>query len=245
MGAGEDSPPRSNPPALAAPAEHPRLFNFDAQGIRVLGSSVTPWFVAKDVCDALGIGNSRQALTALEDDEKGVSITDTLGGPQELATVNESGLYALIFRSRKPQARLFRRWVTGSVLPAIRRTGRYTPTPVDDAPRVAGRSWGLPTSYGIAAKHLGQLAEILLGVRPRVSHSIFEIACTATSAGLFTWLIENDENMNERIALACTIVRLAGMPLVLPRGGSATVTPIGRNRHRRYLFAREKEVPHA
>ena len=88
-----------------------------------------PWFVAADVCAVLGFGNSRQVLTRLDPDEKGVHSTDTLGGIQSMTTVNESGLYSLILGSRKPEARAFKRWVTHEVLPSIRRTGSYsTPT---------------------------------------------------------------------------------------------------------------------
>ena len=84
-----------------------------------------PWFAAKDVCELLGLDNSRQAVSRLDDDEKGVFNSDTLGGKQELTFVNESGMYALIFQSRKPQARAFRKWVTGEVLPSLRKYGYY------------------------------------------------------------------------------------------------------------------------
>lgn len=84
-----------------------------------------PWFVAKDVCDALGLVNSRKATSSLEDDEKGVSLVVTSSGEQSMTMINESGLYNIIFQSRKPEARAFRRWVTNEVLPAIRRTGAF------------------------------------------------------------------------------------------------------------------------
>ena len=84
-----------------------------------------PWFVAKDICDILGLSNSRKAVAALDDDEKGVTTMDTSGGKQQLGIVNESGMYTLIFNSRKPLAREFRKWVTSEVLPSIRRYGRY------------------------------------------------------------------------------------------------------------------------
>lgn len=84
-----------------------------------------PWFVATDLCAVLGIGNSRQALTALDNDEKGVINSDTPGGVQELATVNEPGMYSLVLRSRKPHAREFKRWLTHDVIPSIRKTGGY------------------------------------------------------------------------------------------------------------------------
>lgn len=85
-----------------------------------------PWFVGKDICDLLGLVNSRKSLQALDEDEKGVTNGYTLGGNQELTVINESGLYHLIFISRKPEAKSIRRWVTGTVLPSIRRTGSYS-----------------------------------------------------------------------------------------------------------------------
>lgn len=82
-----------------------------------------PWFVAADVCSALTIANSRDAISKLDDDEKGVVNAGTPGGKRELSIINESGLYALILTSRKPEAKKFKKWVTSEVLPALRRTG--------------------------------------------------------------------------------------------------------------------------
>jgi len=84
-----------------------------------------PWFVAKDVCDILGISKYRDAISRLGEDEGCLVIVDTPGGPQEMTAVAESGLYHLIFMSRKPVAAEFRRWVTKELLPAIRREGFY------------------------------------------------------------------------------------------------------------------------
>lgn len=85
-----------------------------------------PWFVAADVCRALDIKNNRDALNRLDDDEKGVVLTDTLGGSQEMSTVNEAGLYVLVLGSRKPEAKAFKRWITHEVIPSIRKTGSYS-----------------------------------------------------------------------------------------------------------------------
>ena len=86
-----------------------------------------PWFVAKDVCDVLGIENSRDAVGRVEEDEKNtVRLIDGNRGNPNTTIINESGLYNLIFRSDKPEARAFRRWVTHEVLPALRKTGTYT-----------------------------------------------------------------------------------------------------------------------
>jgi len=100
-------------------------FAFQGQAVRTILKDGETWFVAADVCTVLEHTNSRVAVSRLEDDEKGVSSVYTLGGGQETTVVNESGLYNLIFTSRKPQAKAFRRWVTSEVLPSIRATGRY------------------------------------------------------------------------------------------------------------------------
>lgn len=100
-------------------------FQFENHPVRTVVENDQIWFVAKDVCDVLEIANVSQALGNLDDDEKGISKTYTLGGVQELLTINESGLYALVLRSNKPQAKAFRKWITNEVLPSIRRTGGY------------------------------------------------------------------------------------------------------------------------
>ena len=103
-----------------------QVFRNDRFGtIRALNVDGEPWFVAKDVCDALGLTNSRKAVARLDDDERGVTSSDTPGGEQRVQTVNEAGLYTLVLSSRKPEAHAFKRWVTHEVLPAIRRTGGY------------------------------------------------------------------------------------------------------------------------
>lgn len=107
--------------------------------IRAASIDNEPWFVAKDVCDALGIGNSRQALSRLDEDEKGVISNDTPGGVQMMQAVNEPGLYTLVLSSRKTEAHAFKRWVTHEVLPAIRRDGAYVASDgtEDDATLIA------------------------------------------------------------------------------------------------------------
>ena len=105
-----------------------QVFNFnekESTPIRVQVINNEPWFVAKDVCQVLGIEKHRDAISRLDEDERGSVLVDTLGGKQQFTATNESGLYHLIFQSRKPEAKKFRKWVTGEVLPAIRKTGRY------------------------------------------------------------------------------------------------------------------------
>lgn len=115
-----------------------QTFDFNEAPVRVLMRDEQPWFVAADVCRVLELSNPSMACEALDDDEKGISTADTPGGSQKMLTISESGLYALVFKSRKPEARKFRKWVTAEVLPAIRETGRYDHGPVAAAmtPRV-------------------------------------------------------------------------------------------------------------
>lgn len=102
------------------------IFKNDRFGeIRTTVKDGEPLFVAADVCKALDISNSRDAMSRLDSDEKGVALTDTLGGKQNLTAVTESGLYSLVLGSRKPEAREFKRWITHDVIPAIRKTGGY------------------------------------------------------------------------------------------------------------------------
>jgi len=100
-------------------------FDFNEAPVRVMVREGAPWFVAADVCRVLELSNPSMACEGLDEDEKGISIADTPGGSQKMLTISESGLYALVFKSRKPEARKFRKWVTAEVLPALRRTGRY------------------------------------------------------------------------------------------------------------------------
>lgn len=102
-------------------------FPVTSQTIRVvIGKDGEPRWVAKDVCEVLGIDNSRQALSRLDDEEKDdVILNDAIGRPQNTAVVSESGLYSLILSSRKSEAKAFKKWVTSEVLPSIRKTGGY------------------------------------------------------------------------------------------------------------------------
>ncbi|HCT9390578.1 TPA: Bro-N domain-containing protein [Enterobacter hormaechei] len=118
------------------------VFSFqESHPVRVVMVDGNPWFVAKDVCDALRLVNSRKALMSLDEDEKGVTLSYTPGGEQKLNIISESGLYTLILRCRDAvkqgtTAWRFRKWVTNEVLPAIRKSGEYAY--VEPVPKCAG-----------------------------------------------------------------------------------------------------------
>ena len=108
--------------------------NSEFGAVRVVDMNGEPWFVARDVCECLELGNPRTSIALLDEDEKGVHTMDTPGGAQEMSIVSEAGLYSLILRSRKPEAKTFKRWITHEVLPAIRKHGGYlTPAKLEEA----------------------------------------------------------------------------------------------------------------
>lgn len=104
-----------------------QIFNNEEFGtVRTVTIDNEPWFVGKDVAEALGYKNTRQALaTNVMDEDKGVHSVDTPSGIQQMTIINESGLYALIFGSKLESAKRFKHWVTSEVLPSIRKTGSY------------------------------------------------------------------------------------------------------------------------
>ena len=158
------------------------IFKFEESfTIRTVVKDNEPWFVAKDICDVLGISNNRDALAALDEDEKsnvGKSDISNIEVPNRgLSLINESGLYALVIRSNKPNARKFRKWITSEVLPAIRKTGRYdirreaekqpeSPLPATRTPSFVPEAH----YYGVPVISLQKLAE-LIGTAPRNIHN--------------------------------------------------------------------------
>ena len=102
--------------------------------LRTLVKEGEPWFIAKDVAITLGYPEATKMTRYLDEEEKGLLNVATLGGPQELQIINESGLYSAIFRSRKEEAKAFKKWVTREVLPSIRKTGGYLLARPEDTP---------------------------------------------------------------------------------------------------------------
>lgn len=103
-----------------------KIFSNEKFGtVRTVIKNNEPWFVAADVCKALEIGDTWNAVNRLDSDEKGTDSISTLGGTQEMTVVNEPGLYSLVLGSRKPEAKEFKRWITHEVIPSIRKHGAY------------------------------------------------------------------------------------------------------------------------
>ena len=106
-----------------------QLFQNTDWKVRVVMRDGDPWFVAKDVCDCLELGNVSQTCSRLDDDERGIILNDTPSGKQEMLVVSEPGLYSLIGSSKKQEAKAFKRWVNHEVLPSICKTGKYEAHP--------------------------------------------------------------------------------------------------------------------
>ena len=110
-----------------------QIFNYNSVEVRTIQNDGEPWFVLRDVCNVLGLGTPARVAERLDPDEVSQThITDSMGRQQETTIINESGLYNVILRSDKPEAKPFRKWVTSEVLPTIRRHGMYaTPDTVE------------------------------------------------------------------------------------------------------------------
>lgn len=109
-----------------------QLFQYEGKSVRTVFIGDEPMFIAKDVCEVLGISKYRDAVSRLDEDEGCPVWVDTLGGKQEMIAVTEAGLFNLIIRSDKPQAKQFKRWITHDVLPSIRKTGKYEIQPLSE-----------------------------------------------------------------------------------------------------------------
>ena len=128
--------------------------------VRIVDRGGEPWFVAKDVCAVLEIAKVDSAIRSLDEDEKDAHSMSTLGGDQEMSIVSEAGLYSLVLRSRKSEAKAFKRWVTHEVLPSIRKTGAYV------APNI-----GLE-QFAAVAKKIGEMAKHLIAENAELREKI-------------------------------------------------------------------------
>ncbi len=141
-----------------------RYFRYQGEGVRIVIQNDEPWFVARDVTDILGI--DRTQARSLPEHLKGMCSIHTPGGKQEALIINESGLYRLVLRSRKPEAEKFQVWVTEEVLPTIRRTGTY--------------STQIPQTYPEALRLAADLAEENQRLLPKAqAHDLFLAADNA------------------------------------------------------------------
>lgn len=159
-------------------------FDYSGRQVRTVTVNNEPWFVAVDVCSVLDIGNPSQAVSYLDDDEHTTTLISSEGGQQRpVNIINEPGLYSLILRSRKPEAKAFKRWVTHEVLPAIRKTGRFE----------------------VAALSPRQLAELVIAEADRAEAAERRVAELAPSAAAWDQLADtaDDYSLREAAQMLC------------------------------------------
>ncbi|MDR1207864.1 MAG: phage antirepressor KilAC domain-containing protein [Holosporales bacterium] len=150
-----------------------RTFYFEECEIRVAIVENKPWLVLSDVCEALGIENSRNVTRRLDDDEKGVYTMDTLGGPQKITIINESGFYQIILLSRKPNAKQFKRWITHDVLPSISKTGSYSVYKLSEEERMQdllALDGDIVIAYGKKLKQAAELETKVVLLENKIEH---------------------------------------------------------------------------
>nr|DAF89989.1 MAG TPA: hypothetical protein [Myoviridae sp. ctBCv9] len=157
-----------------------QTFVYSGAEVRTVRKDGAPWFVLKDVCGVLGVGNVSDVYARLDTDEKGVGQIDTLGGRQSMNIISESGLYNVILRSDKPEAKPFRKWVTAEVLPAIRRSGGY----------IAGQNDLSPAE--LMAKAIKVAEQTLAERDARISSLQVQNAIMAPKADYFDELVERN-----------------------------------------------------
>lgn len=171
-------------------------FDFGDSLVRSLLVDGSPWFVANDIAKILEYRDAYNMVRLFDDDEKGTHIVSTLGGDQEMAIINESGLYHAILKSRKPEARRFRKWVTAELLPELRQNGNYSLASRHDRLRLETEKQRLKTREAaldsldrVSAERRQPVREALytvlaqdfqaLGITPPV---LDEIGCTQPAA---------------------------------------------------------------
>lgn len=117
-----------------------QIFTYNDTPLRTVEKDGELWWVLKDVCNVLGIVKPSSVAVRLDNDERGAHLMSTPSGEQKMTIVNEPGLYNVILRSDKPEAKDFKRWVTHEVLPSIRKTGSYTMQPMTPAQLIAAQA---------------------------------------------------------------------------------------------------------
>lgn len=164
-----------------------QIFNYNDYEIRTIQRDGGPWFVLRDVCGVLALGTPARVAERLDGDEVSQThIIDSIGREQETTIINESGLYHVILRSDKPEAKPFRRWVTSEVLPSIRRSGGY----------IAGQEEMTPEE--LMAQALTVAQRTLEQREARISQLSTQAAIMAPKADYFDELVERNTLTNFR-----------------------------------------------
>jgi hypothetical protein len=184
-------------------------FCFGAELVRVVMIVDDPWWVAADVAKVLGYARAPDMVRNLDDDEKGVHILHTLGGQQELTIISESGVFAAVLKSRRSEAKAFRKWVTGTVLPELRRTGSYSMTP--PLPDATGPLADVDTTRFSLALSAVSLMRKMRGNGPALAlwtslglprPDLTEASDDDLAQRILLWVVDRDSFTNDELGLA-------------------------------------------
>lgn len=137
------------------------LFTYTDHQVRVVIIDGEPWFILADLCRVLEIASPGNVAARLADDQKGIHLTETPGGRQQMVIVSEPGMYEVVIRSDKPEAVTFRRWITGTVLPEIRKTGSYSTAPALTDDELIHRA------LEVSARRVAELTERVAELEPQ------------------------------------------------------------------------------
>lgn len=216
------------------------LFDYDDQPVRTVQINGDPWFVAQDVCTVLGLDNPSKATRGLDDDERGITSVDTPSGVQEMLIISEPGLYSMLVRSRKPEAKRFRRWVTHEVIPTVRRTGQYVAPTTAESSSVPAPRDQFDAMRAMAVAHIAMIDELarqdreIRAVEGHVTQLDQRVTaiesdpgwCAATAwASLRGWLQADRDTLNRLGRRAAKIARAQGLEArkTLSTGGQHSV----------------------
>jgi prophage antirepressor-like protein len=207
---------------------------FEAHQIRLLIVDGLPWWVGRDVCESIGISKHRDAIAQLDDDERGSMAVDTLGGKQQMICVNEAGMYSLMFISRSPKVKPFRRWVTHEVIPAIRATGTYSrvSTKMDALAPTLTDDELIHQALTVSARRIGELTEKVAELEPK--GEFFDDLMSAD--GTYSWQAAADILGVGRTTLTN---RLRAMEII-----QANNLPYARYLHHFKVLPRTRVHPH-
>lgn len=159
-----------------------KVWNYNNSEVRIVNINNEPWWVLTDVCKVLEIARGSKITERLEEDEvRQTSLTDSLGREQNTYIINESGLYSVILRSNKPQAKPFRKWVTSEVLPSIRKTGMYATDELLNNPDLAIKAFTALKEEREKTKALTETVAIqqqqILELKPKASYYDVVLNC--------------------------------------------------------------------
>jgi prophage antirepressor-like protein len=190
-------------------------FRFEAREVRTILINDQPWFIAADVSAALEYRIAGDMTRNLDDDEKGTQIVRTPGGEQEMLVINESGLYSAILRSRKSEAKRFKKWVTAEVLPAIRKHGRYeSPAKPKRQPKQLANGLSLDQQKVIKSLVKARISEL-----PEDKRAKAAITCWSSLKSKFgcTYKAIDPQQFTEAVSL---VARIALEGELLPQNNS-------------------------